>query len=180
MKFIPLLLLFIITFNLVSFAQNSNVLFNDYTIGDPISKHADRLYIYDKKNKQYIKADNLGEGQYIYFTQNKDSSVFPVLKFNTVLVRSDKEGKLVASIWLLDPAAADTSNNVVLANYNIIKNYLDKKLNVVPEVQNSNLYSGEDMKSWVWRAENLDYHLNLRGATHKKGEKNVQISVIID
>jgi hypothetical protein len=180
MKIISLLLLFNFTCNVLLFAQDKNVLFNDYTIGDPINKHADRLYIYDKKNKQYLKADNLEAWQYVYFPEIKDSSVFPVLKFNTVFVRTDKEGKLVASIWLLDPVAADTSNNVVLMSYNTIKNYLDEKLKVTPEVQNSNTYFGKDMKSWVWRTENLDYHLNVQGANHKKGEKNVQLSVIID
>lgn len=180
MKNISLLLLFNFTCNVLLFAQDKNVLFNDYTIGDPINKHADRLYIYDKKNKQYLKADNLEAWQYVYFPKIKDSSVFPVLKFNTVFVRTDKEGKLVASIWLLDPVAPDTSNNVVLMNYNTIKNYLDEKLKVTPEVQNSNTYFGKDMKSWVWRTENLDYHLNVQGAKHKKGEKNVQLSVIID
>lgn len=184
MKIIPLLLLFIVTFNLFCFAQNStqnsNLLFNDYTIGDPINKHADRLYIYDKKNKQYLKADNLSEGQYVYFPQSEDSSVFPVLKFNTVLLRTDKEGKKVSSIWLLNAIAADSSNKNVLINYNTLKNYLDEKLKVIPELQNTNTYFGKDMKSWVWRTENSDYHLNVQGATHKKGEKNVQLSVIID
>ena len=173
-------MLFNFTCNVLSFAQEKNTLFNDYTIGDPINKHADRLYVYDKKNKQYLKADNLGEAQYFYFPEIKDSSVFTILKFNTVLIRSDKEGKVVGSIWLLDPTAADTANNNVLVNYNTIKNYLDEKLKVTPEVQNTNTYFGKDMKSWVWRTENVDYHLNVQGATHKKGEKNVQLSVIID
>lgn len=180
MKIISLILLFNFLFNVLSLAQNSNVFFNDYSIGDPINKHADRLYIYDKKNKQYQKADNLSESQYVYFPEIKDSSVFSILKFNTVLLRPDKEGKLVSSIWLIDPIAADTSNNNILVNYKTIKNYLDKKLKVTPEEQNSGLYNASDMKSWVWRTENLDYHLNVQGTNHKKGEKNIQLSVIID
>ena len=95
-------------------------------------------------------------------------------------MRTDKESKIVASIWLLDPVAADTTNNKVSVEYNIIKNYLGEKLKVTPELQNTNTYFGKDMKSWVWRTENSDYHLNVQGATHKKGEKNVQLSVIID
>jgi hypothetical protein len=77
----------------------------------------------------------------------------------------------------IDLAAASAA---LESDRNTIKNYLDEKLKVTPEVQNSNTYFGKDMKSWVWRTENLDYHLNVQGANHKKGEKNVQLSVIID
>ena len=124
------------------FAQEKNVLFTPYTIGDNINKHIERLFIYDSKHKEYLKADNLNAAQYVYFPKSEDSSVFSLMKFNVVLIRNNKSGEgLVSSIWLLDPISSDSSNNNVFNNYITIKNYLDEKLKVAPEEQKSNYYT---------------------------------------